>query len=256
MRGDESRAPRWSHVAIALIVVATLIRAALALAVPLFPDETYYWDWSRHLAGGYFDHPPAIAVLIRGGTALFGATPLGVRAGVVLAGVIASLATVVTSARLRTSVIVASTPRVRALDDAEVRAALLLLVIPAALVGFVLATPDAPLLAATALTIAALERAIAMPARSRASFGWWCAAGVTLGLAFSSKYTAVLLPLGVLVALASHDSRSLVRTSRPSSRCSCSRRRSCGTCSTIGSPSRSSSGTDSASRTDRPRRAS
>jgi hypothetical protein len=89
------------------------------------------------------------------------------------------------------------------LDDAGSRAALLLLVVPAALVGFVIATPDAPLLAAIAVTLAALERAIASPARSRESFGWWCAAGVALGIAFCSKYTSVLIPFGVFVALLS-----------------------------------------------------
>ena len=32
---------------------------------PLVPDEAYYWVWSRHLAGGYFDHPPVVAYMIR-----------------------------------------------------------------------------------------------------------------------------------------------------------------------------------------------
>lgn len=188
---------RTSRVAICLIVIASAVRIALATFIPLFPDETYYWDWSRHLAAGYFDHPPAIALLIRSGTTVFGATPLGVRIGVVLAGSIASLALVVTSWRLSGQ---AADPT-PVLDDPGVRAAALMLVIPAALVGFIIATPDAPLLAASALTIAALERAIAAPVRSRESLRWWCAAGVTLGLAFCSKYTAVLIPLGVFIAL-------------------------------------------------------
>src|SRR5579871_5953924 len=53
--------------------------------LPLSADEAYHWLWSKHLAAGYFDHPPMIAWLIRAGTALFGDTPFGVRvAGVVL----------------------------------------------------------------------------------------------------------------------------------------------------------------------------
>ena len=34
-------------------------------------DEAYYWVYSRFPAWGYFDHPPAIAVLIKAGFALF-----------------------------------------------------------------------------------------------------------------------------------------------------------------------------------------
>ncbi len=200
---------RNAKLAIALIVVASIVRLALAASIPLLPDETYYWDWSRHIAAGYFDHPPAVALLIRSGTAIFGQTALGVRFGAILAGAVASIAVVVMSWRLSAHAtrdddndkdIAGAT---NAFDDPGVRAALLMLVIPGALVGFVLATPDAPLLAAIALTLAALERAIASPPKSAASLGWWCAAGVTLGVAFCSKFTSVLIPAGVFVALLS-----------------------------------------------------
>lgn len=199
-----------TRLALALVGLASIIRLALAAVIPLFPDETYYWDWSRHLAAGYFDHPPALALLIRTGTSIFGDTALGVRFGAILAGAIASLAVVVTSWRLgddpgmdQDATSMSGNTITGALEDPGVRAALLMLVIPAALVGFVMATPDAPLLAAIALTLAALERAIASPRRSTAALGWWCAAGVTLGIAFCSKYTAVLIPFGVFVALLS-----------------------------------------------------
>lgn len=195
---------RSSRTPILLVALATLVRLALAAVAPLFPDETYYWEWSRHLAAGYFDHPPAIAILIRAGTALFGAAPLGVRFGVVLAGAVASWALVVVTRELADHDDVA--PEGGALLSPAARTALLTGIIPVALVGFALATPDAPLLATIAVALVALTRAVAAPPRSRASLGWWCAAGVMLGLGFSSKYTAVLLPLGVLVALVSRAS--------------------------------------------------
>ena len=73
------------RLAIALIAFLITLRAIMAAALPLSADEAYYWLWSKHLAAGYFDHPPAIAWLIHAGTALFGDTPLGVRfAGLVL----------------------------------------------------------------------------------------------------------------------------------------------------------------------------
>lgn len=198
---------RSTTLAAVIVVAAALARLALAAVVPLFPDETYYWDWSRHLAAGYFDHPGAIAVLIRAGTVVFGSTALGVRASVVLVGAIASWALVVLTRDLETAdasvdaPVDASVGATSPLHTPTVRAALVASIVPVALVGFVLATPDAPLLAVIAVTLVALTRALAAPPRSHASLGWWGAAGVMLGLGFSSKYTAVLLPLGVLVAL-------------------------------------------------------
>jgi len=56
-----------------------LVRLVAAVYVPLTFDEAYYWTWSKHLAGGYYDHPPMVAVVIRLGTLIAGDTPLGVR---------------------------------------------------------------------------------------------------------------------------------------------------------------------------------
>lgn len=143
-------------------------------------------------------------MLIRAGTVVFGPTALGVRAGVVLAGAIASWALVVLAGDLQKWNEVedeAADVKAGALDSAPVTTAILTSIVPVALVGFVIATPDAPLLATIAVALVALTRALAAPARSRDSLGWWIAAGVMLGLAFSSKYTSVLLPLGVFVAM-------------------------------------------------------
>src|SRR6185503_19654247 len=151
--------------------------------MPLFPDETYYWEWSRHLAAGYFDHPPAIPLLIRGGTEVFGGSPFGVRFFPVIAGLVASLAVTATARRLGG-------------DRAALIAAVVITCLPLAAAGLVLATPDAPLFAAASLALYAVVRALQSPVRSRASLRWWIAAGIGLGLAFSSKYTSILLPVG------------------------------------------------------------
>src|SRR6185295_16168384 len=83
-----------------VLLLALVVRLVVAALVPLHPDEAYYWEWSRHLAAGYFDHPPAIAWFIRGGTLLLGDTPLGVRLFPVLAGFVAGWAVMRTSATL------------------------------------------------------------------------------------------------------------------------------------------------------------
>lgn len=47
-----------------MIGVFITINLAQAYFTPLVDDEAYYWMWSRHLAWGYFDHPPMIALWI------------------------------------------------------------------------------------------------------------------------------------------------------------------------------------------------
>ena len=198
---------RWDS-ALWILVVASVVRLVMSALIPLFPDETYYWEWSRHLAPGYFDHPPMIALLIRAGTMLLaplgeGSTPLAVRLGPLLAGVVGTIAMTATARRLGGS-------------EAAARAALTVSLMPLAAAGLVLATPDAPLLATVALTIYAVVRAVQAPLRSRASFAWWTVAGIPLGLSFASKYTSILVPLGVLAAvLARRELRPRLREAGP-----------------------------------------
>jgi 4-amino-4-deoxy-L-arabinose transferase-like glycosyltransferase len=194
---------RLWHAALAIVLAAAAVRLVMAAASPLVPDEAYYWEWSRRLAAGYFDHPPAIALLIRPGTEIFGATALGVRFFPVLAG-LATILLVVDLARRHGGV------------QAALYAAVISACVPLAAAGLVLATPDTPLLLAYALVLSALDRALAAPVRSRASFGWWLAAGAALGMGFASKYTMVLLPLGVLLAFLLRGSlRGRLRTPEP-----------------------------------------
>jgi 4-amino-4-deoxy-L-arabinose transferase-like glycosyltransferase len=135
-------------------------------------------------------------MLIRVGTTLFGDSRLGVRIGAILAGAIASWALIVLARRLDNSPSSA--------DKSALRAATLVMCIPVALVGFVLATPDAPLLAAVTVMLVALDRALAAPYRSTDALRWWCATGVMLGAGLCAKYTAVLVPFGVFIAMLVH----------------------------------------------------
>ena len=169
----------------------TALRVVLAVVVPLFPDETYYWDWSRHLAGGYFDHPPVIAWLIAGGTALFGDTRLGVRILPILAGTAGGFALI------RTSCHFAGARGAR-------YASAVFAVIPLSILGLTLATPDAPLLAGIAWSLYAVVRALDEPAGSRGGLRWWLVGGVAIGFAMASKFTAVFIPFGLLIAFAWH----------------------------------------------------
>lgn len=55
-----------------------LLHFIQAFHTELFDDEAYYWVYSKFLDWGYFDHPPAIAILVKAGYALF-PNELGVR---------------------------------------------------------------------------------------------------------------------------------------------------------------------------------
>lgn len=179
-----------------VLLGVTLVRLLVAAIVPLHPDEAYYWEWSRHLAPGYFDHPPAIAVVIRGGTLLLGDTTLGVRLLPVLLGLAGGWAV------MRTAHLLGG-------DAAADGAAIAMAALPVMSGTFLLATPDAPLLAAAAVTLWATTLAVRAGSRAQAT-GWWVAAGLAAGAALLAKYTAIVLPGGILVAVVA--SRSLRRT--------------------------------------------
>ncbi len=179
------------YAALGVVGFATVLRLILAAGYPLVPDEMYYWVWSRHLAAGYFDHPPMLAWMIRAGTTVFGHTALGVRFVPTLCGTVAGLA-------------VAATARRIAGAHAAVEAAITLSVLPLAAAGLVLATPDAPLLAGLAASMYWVVRAVDAEPRTRDSLRAWCWAGVCLGIAFLSKYTSILMPVAVVVAAAIH----------------------------------------------------
>ena len=59
MSPNEARLVRNTALTILALVALRLVAAAFT---PLTFDEAYYWMWSKHLAGGYYDHPPMVAL--------------------------------------------------------------------------------------------------------------------------------------------------------------------------------------------------
>ncbi|MDA8050434.1 MAG: glycosyltransferase family 39 protein [Rhodospirillales bacterium] len=170
----------------------TLVRFGVAAGTPLAPDEAYYWVWSRVLQPGYLDDSPMVALWIRVGTLLAGASPLGVR----LLGPVAAAA--------------GSFLIYRAAGDffperpgTGLTAAGLLNATLLFGVGSVIMTPDTPLLFFWGLGLFALAR-LAASGDGR----WWLLAGLAGGLALDSKYTGLLFLAAVgLWLLASRDAR-------------------------------------------------
>ena len=81
----------WRSGALALMLLAYLLRLIYCSQIDLLPTEAYYWNYSRHLDFGYLDHPPMVALLIRAGTTAFGNTEFGVRIGALCSSLIAAL---------------------------------------------------------------------------------------------------------------------------------------------------------------------
>ncbi|HVZ08205.1 glycosyltransferase family 39 protein [Rhodopila sp.] len=183
----------------AIMAAATLIRLAVAAVVPLSADEAYYWVWSRALAGGYFDHPPMVALWIRTGTGLIGATPLGVRLLGPLAAAVASTLLYDAGRCLF--------PGTRA----GLIATSLLNATLVVGVGSIIMTPDSPLLVFWTATLWTMARLLATGRGI-----WWLAAGVLAGLASLSKYTALFLWVGIgLWALLVPAGRAWLRRWQP-----------------------------------------
>jgi len=177
----------------------TALRLILADSVPLSPDETYYWVWSVNLQPGYFDHPPMVAYWIRAGTYFAGNTALGVR---LLGPIAAALGSVLLWDAGENFL-----PRRHAgLVAAGLFNATIILA-----VGAIVMTPDTPLVFFWTAAVAALGRLYA----SRDP-RWWLAVGAAAGLAMLSKYTGLLLVVGVFLWLVSgREGRAALRTIWP-----------------------------------------
>ena len=179
--------PGWIAVLLALIVVGNI---AGLFGVGVHTDESYYWVWSRYLDWSYYDHPPLVAWMIRLSSELFGTNRFSLRFPAVLAW----LATVFVVYQIASRMFSAN-------RLAGWLAALVLVSIPIFEVGFHIVGPDSPLMLFASLTYLFTFNAI-----SRSSGKDWLYAGACLGLALLGKYTAILLPVIIFLAMVSNRS--------------------------------------------------
>ena len=178
---SEGRLVRNTGLVILALVALRLVAAAFT---PITFDEAYYWMWSKHLAGGYYDHPPMVAVVIRLGTLIAGDTEFGVRLVSIL------LALPMSWAIYQAAAILFGSRRVAA------SSAILLNITLMAAVGTMIVTPDAPLLVASSLLLFALAKVL-----QTGRGVWWLAVGAAAGCALLSKYTALFFGPAILIWL-------------------------------------------------------
>src|ERR1700684_4357202 len=183
MSPSETRLRRNTALTIVALVALRLVAPA---STPLTFDEAYYWMWSKHLAGGYYDHPPGVALVIRLGTMIAGDTEFGVRLVSILLALPMSWAVYRAAAMLFGGHRLAST------------ATLLLNATLMAAVGTMIVTPDAPLLVASSFVLFFLAKVL-----ETGRGAWWLAVGAAVGAALLSKYTALFFGPAILIWLIS-----------------------------------------------------
>lgn len=195
----EPRAAAWTAALVAVVGVTLIVRLVAGGLIHLTEDEAYYRLWSMSPALGYYDHPPMIAWWVWLGRKIAGDSPLGVR----LLPILASAAT---------SVLVFDMTRLAGAGRAlAARAAIWFNATLLVLAGGFLAVPDAP---------ASLLWTLALWCALRAWRGppliWWAAAGVAVGLACLSKYSALFMAPGMLLwLLATPEGRDRLKTPGP-----------------------------------------
>jgi len=180
-----SRVRTWDRLGIiawSIVAIVTAMRAVAAFSVPLIGDEGYYWEWARHLALGYGDHPPGVAYTIFAFSWL-GTNPFAVRIGFILCGVVATIFAAKTATRL---------------TDGDARAgavtALAITLTPLSSVAFGSASPDGPYLAAWAATLYCAVRAF--ESHLRRDYVWL---GVALGAVLLTRLFAFALVFGIVM---------------------------------------------------------
>jgi len=153
------------------------IKLVLAGIMPMSGDEAYFIVWAKHLDFGYYDHPPMVGWLLH--LLLYlGSAEVLMRLPAIL---------------LATLIGLGLYQLLKPYDETRATlVALLFLITPINILN-VLITTDTPLILFASLSAVALFKALQQNSRV-----WYSLAGALLGMAFLSKYFAVLLGLGYL----------------------------------------------------------
>lgn len=181
---------RWAVLALTAI---TVVKFWLAVELPLFGDEAFYWWESTRLAAAYDDVPAATVWLIAASTTLFGDQTWAVRLPFLLLGLVSWWLLVRCASET-------AGPR------AGLWAAWLGALLPLFAANGLLAVPDVPLNLAVLLCLYGVQRAL----REAPGARWALAGGLALGFLSHYRFAVPLFAAGLWL-LASADGRALLR---------------------------------------------
>jgi 4-amino-4-deoxy-L-arabinose transferase-like glycosyltransferase len=173
--------PSYTKFSWLIIFAFALLKLFYSGTFPLVADEAYYWQWSRHLALGYHDHPPMLAWMISLATLFLGHSETAVRLPAVFSHTIAIVYLFLIAKRWMNA-----------------RIAFYTVVLAQSILGFtaagILATPDSPLIAGWAGAMYHIARGY-----DDGSSRHWLMGGAWFGVGMLGKYTMAIFPLLVLV---------------------------------------------------------
>jgi len=173
----------------------TAFRLIYAVFLPISPQEAYYWNYSRHPALSYFDHPPLAAYLIKLTTVL-GVSNFSIHLAAIILSLFSSLAVYRLSELLFSGEIAFWT--VVAVNLAFIYA-----------LGGLIITPDNPMMLFWILSMIACYHVA-----DKQKMAWWILLGIFMGAGFAGKYTMAFAALGTLLFFLIHNERSKILLSR------------------------------------------
>ncbi len=168
---------------IRLILIFQIFRFALLPFMGLMPQDAYYYLYGQNLSWSYFDHPGMIGYLLRFTSEVFGQSVFVVK----LTDFVVTSFTMYFFYQLANEFL----PKYKAKQS--------LLILTSTIFVSILSfnsTPDVPLLLFWTLSVLSLHRAIFLEKK-----WYWILGGICMGLAFNSKYTSILLQLGLIAFL-------------------------------------------------------
>ncbi len=169
---------------IILLFVSFVLHTIVAFIPPLNGDEATFWEWSRHLAFGYYAHPPMTAWLVALMTNLLGIFKYTVR----LSAILLHLGTIALVYRLALDIFRSKQP--------ALFSALLYAVLPISTVLGTAMTTDAALIFFFTAAVYCSKRAVIDDQKK-----YWYWVGVTGGAMLLSKFMAVLFFPGLFLFL-------------------------------------------------------
>ena len=165
------------------IIGFQIFRLLLLPFMGLMPQDAYYYLYGQNLSLSYFDHPGMIGYLLRFFTELFGTSVFVVKFADFFI----------------TSITLLSFYKLASYFLSKQKLARALLLISSTIFISILSfnsTPDVPLLLFWTLSLICLYKAIFENKK-----WFFVLGGIAMGLAFNSKYTALLLQIGLILFL-------------------------------------------------------
>ena len=168
---------------IVVVIAFQIFRFSLLPLMGLMPQDAYYYFYGQHLALSYFDHPGMIGYALRLFSEIFGHSAFVVK---------------LTDFTITTLTLIAFYNLSKLFLSKYKQQQALVLMSTTVMVSIlsIISTPDVPLLLFWTLSLIALYKAVFYN-----NFKQWLLAGLFMGLAFNSKYTAIFLQFGLIAFL-------------------------------------------------------